>query len=132
MLLPTLGVTSFASLMSDLKKAIIRFKRPLIQQLQTTGAPIKLLGLLFRSHDDPAHPNLLGQWTGSGPIFDIKEDEWIVDFIFKTTKPRRKVMARLALSQVTSITLVTVAHLPTLGTQHRVLRSAVQLSWYGG
>lgn len=64
-------------------------------------------GLLFRSNDDTDHPDLLGQWTGPGPVYNLDEGERVVDLIVKTTKPRRKVMARLALSQVASITVVT-------------------------
>jgi hypothetical protein len=60
----------------------------------------QVTGLLFRSNDGTDHPDLLGQWAGSGPVYDLGEDERIVDLIVKTTKPRRKVIARLALSQV--------------------------------
>jgi hypothetical protein len=67
----------------------------------------QVTGLLFRSGDNIAHPDLLGQWTGAGPVYDLGEAEQILDLVVMTTKPRRNVMARPALSQVVSITVVT-------------------------
>ena len=62
-----------------------------------------------------AHPDLLGQCTGAGPIYELDETEQILNLIVKTTKPRRKVMARPPLSQIVSITIVTNARIIHLG-----------------
>ena len=76
----------------------------------------QVTGLLFRSFDDIAHPDLIGQWTGAGPVYNFDEAERILDLVVMTTaKPRRKVMVRSALSQVVSIMVVTNARKIHLG-----------------
>lgn len=65
-------------------------------------------GLLFRLSDDTAYPDLLGQWTDtSGPIYSFYENETILDLSVTTTRPRRLILSRPALSQVVDITLRT-------------------------
>ena len=67
----------------------------------------QVTGLLFRSGNDRSHPDLLGQWTGAGETYDLEEDEWIVDLMVTTTKPRRKLLERPGLSQVEGLTVFT-------------------------
>ena len=77
----------------------------------------QVTGLLFHPIDDPAHPDLLGQWTGAGPVYNFDEAERILDLAVMTAKPRRKVMERSALSQVASIIVVTNKRRIHLGPQ---------------
>ena len=67
----------------------------------------QVTGLLFRSSDDPGHPDLLGQWIGTGTAYDFEEDERITDLEFSTAAPICKQRARPGLSQIQGITIVT-------------------------
>jgi hypothetical protein len=67
----------------------------------------QVTGLIFRSRDDISHPDLLGQWTGSGETYYLDEGEQILDLEVTMTTPRRKLPARPGLSQVEHICLVT-------------------------
>lgn len=65
-------------------------------------------GLLFRSSNNTAYPDLLGQWTDtSGPIYELYENETILDLAVTTTRPRHEILSRPTLSQVIDITLRT-------------------------
>lgn len=66
----------------------------------------QVTGLLFRSRDN-AYPDLLGQLTGLGDIYDLEEDEEIVDLQFTTARPISLQRSRIGLSQVEGITVVT-------------------------
>ncbi|KAJ8071256.1 hypothetical protein OCU04_001591 [Sclerotinia nivalis] len=67
----------------------------------------QVTGLLFRSNNDPSHPDLLGQWTGAGTTYNLEEGEQIVDLEVTTVKPICKQMSRSCLSQVEGITIMT-------------------------
>jgi hypothetical protein len=67
----------------------------------------QVTGLLFRSGDDPNHPDVLGQWTGPGAVYDLDEDEQIVDLELTTAKPTCRQRARPGLLQIVGVTLVT-------------------------
>jgi hypothetical protein len=42
-------------------------------------------GLLFFSHDDPTHPEILGQWTGPGPLYHLEKAEQFIRCETSTT-----------------------------------------------
>ena len=65
----------------------------------------QVTGLLFYSSHDPDHPDLLGQWTGAGEIYELQKDEQIVDVGVTTIQPIQQQRSRYGLSQVESITL---------------------------
>ncbi|ESZ99101.1 hypothetical protein SBOR_0511 [Sclerotinia borealis F-4128] len=67
----------------------------------------QVTGLLFRTNDDPSHPEILGQWTGTGTTYTLEEGEQIMDLEVTTTTPIRKQRARFGLSQVDGITIMT-------------------------
>jgi hypothetical protein len=67
----------------------------------------QVTGLLFRSNNDASHPDLLGQWTTAGSTYYLSEGEQIVDLKPTTVKPLERQIARLALSQVNGITIIT-------------------------
>ncbi|PQE26243.1 hypothetical protein CJF30_00000989 [Rutstroemia sp. NJR-2017a BBW] len=42
-------------------------------------------GLLFFSRDDPTHPEILGQWTGPGPLYHLEKGEQLIRCEASTT-----------------------------------------------
>ncbi|PQE17316.1 hypothetical protein CJF31_00005733 [Rutstroemia sp. NJR-2017a BVV2] len=57
-----------------------------ISPAATKHRPAKQVsGLLFFSHDDPTHPEILGQWTGPGPLYRLKKGEQFIRFEASTT-----------------------------------------------
>lgn len=67
----------------------------------------QVTGLLFRSSDNPDHPDLLGQWTGPGALYEFDEGERILGLDFTTIKPIQKQRTRSGLSQVAGIAIST-------------------------
>ena len=77
---------------------------PAISKYRRAG---QVTGLLFRSSDDPSHPDVLGQWTGAGTVYNLNEGEQIMDLEVTTAEPLCKQKARSGLSQVEGVTIVT-------------------------
>jgi len=67
----------------------------------------QVIGLVFRSEAHERHPDLLGQWGGTGEAYELGADEQILDLEFTTIKSRCKRIVRPGLSQVESLTILT-------------------------
>jgi hypothetical protein len=91
-----LGKKYYQSIQASISPAATKYRR--------AG---QVSGLLFFSYDDPTNPEMLGQWTGPGPVYHLKKGEHFISFEASTTGPLPW-QARWK-SQVEGITVATTA-----------------------